>query len=62
MTAGDPLYSEPGSAKRAVFGQRIDGILAARGVEAALASEDPTEGDSVEEDELDEEPAQGVRL
>ena len=57
MAAQHPFDRFPTAAKSAVFGHGIDGVLAACRVEAALAAEEGAEGDAVEQDELDQQPA-----
>ncbi len=54
VAAGDALDGKPASAPGAVFLDGVDGVLAARGMEAALAAEQAAEGDAVEKDEMDE--------
>jgi endoglucanase len=53
VTADDAFESAPTAAKCAVFLDRVDRVLAARGREAALAAEELAERGSVENDQLD---------
>jgi hypothetical protein len=52
----DALECFPSTGKRAVFVDRINGVLAARRMESALPAKELTERDAVKQDELDQEP------
>ena len=56
VTSTHTLSRPPGSAQRAVFADRIDRVLAARRLVAAVAAHPAAEGSAVHQDELNQEP------
>jgi hypothetical protein len=62
VAAGDALEGFPGAAEGAVLGDGVDGVLAAGGLEAAVAAHEWAEGGAVEQYEVDEEPSHGLMV
>jgi hypothetical protein len=59
MAAGDSFSGAPSAAAGAVLVDRIDGVLAAGGIEAAMSTDETSQGHSIKQNELDEYPAHG---
>src|SRR6476659_8701780 len=59
MTAGDALDRLPSAAGDAVLVHRVDRVLAARRIEAALPAEQPAERHAVQQHEVDQDEAHG---
>src|SRR5258708_4731265 len=59
VTAAHAFRRAPTPAPRPVLRDGVDRVLAARRVIAALPAQQAAEGDAVEQDELDQEPAHG---
>jgi hypothetical protein len=57
VAAGDAFEGFPRAAPRAVLVDGVDGVLATRGLVAAVAAKERAERDAVEQDELNQEPA-----
>jgi hypothetical protein len=57
MATRDSLHRPPTPAQSTIFVNRIDGILAARGIESALSTKESPQGGPIEHDDLDQQPA-----